>query len=89
MKRLKEHLEIDAFAYTAENIAAKQRSSVDLVKEITSGQYRIICVDPEHLREPEWITISNSTLFRQNIIFACAEEGHVINEWGLSFRPLF
>lgn len=90
MKQLKKDFDIDAFAYTPENLSAKRKSGVNIVKEITSCQYyQIICVDPEHLREWEWYLISSTSQFRQNLIFACAEEGHVINEWGISFRPLF
>ncbi|KAE9401679.1 hypothetical protein BT96DRAFT_937720 [Gymnopus androsaceus JB14] len=76
VKRLKEDLGINGFAYTSENLSLKRRAGIDIVKEITSCQYRIVCINPEHLCEREWYLISNSTLFRQNIIFACAEEGH-------------
>lgn len=89
VKRLKEDLGIAGFAYTSENLSAQRRAGIDFVRQITSCQFRIICVDPEHLREPEWILIANATLFRKNLIFACAEEGHIINQWGLSFRPQF
>ncbi|KAE9384328.1 hypothetical protein BT96DRAFT_968543 [Gymnopus androsaceus JB14] len=82
-------LGIEGFAYTHKNITAQQKISVNIVKEIISCCYSVICVDPEHLREREWYLIANSPSFRENVIFACAEEGHVINEWGLSFHPLF
>ena len=59
------------------------------MKEISSCRYSVICVNPKHLQEWEWYLITNSPSFRENVIFACAEEGHVINEWGLSFHPLF
>ncbi|KAE9393963.1 hypothetical protein BT96DRAFT_1049277 [Gymnopus androsaceus JB14] len=89
VKQLKKDFGIDAFTCTSENISAKHKSGANIVKEITSCQYRIICIDPEHLHEREWYLISNASLFRQNLIFACAEEGHVINEWDWIFllRP--
>ncbi|KAF9049421.1 hypothetical protein BDP27DRAFT_1243155, partial [Rhodocollybia butyracea] len=83
------YFNIDTFAYTSDNLSTKQRASIDILKEITSCQYQIVCVDSEHLRKHEWFLIANSTTFRQNLIFACAEEGHVINEWGLTFQPMF
>ncbi|KAF9046995.1 hypothetical protein BDP27DRAFT_1434454 [Rhodocollybia butyracea] len=80
VKQLKKDFNIDAFAYTSDNLSAKCIASVDIIKEITSCQYQIICVDPEHLREQEWFLIANSTTFGQNLIFACAKEGHVVNK---------
>lgn len=64
---------------------------MNIVKEISECQtYRITCVDPEHLRSKEWREIVNSPIFRKNIIFACAEEAHLIDEWGNpDFRPQF
>ncbi|THU86083.1 hypothetical protein K435DRAFT_684418, partial [Dendrothele bispora CBS 962.96] len=80
---------ITAFAYTCENIAEKAWAGLNVDKEIADCQYEIICVDPEHLRAPSWIKISDSPKFRKNVIFCCAEEAHVIDEWGLDFRPHF
>ncbi|EEB88771.1 hypothetical protein MPER_13216 [Moniliophthora perniciosa FA553] len=80
---------IKAFAFTAENIAEARRSGIKIIEDIILCKYQIVCVDPEHLREPDWYRIMNSTSFRSNIIFGCAEEAHLIDEWGLTFRPLF
>jgi superfamily II DNA helicase RecQ len=46
-------------------------------------------VDPEHLRDKEWREISEYPTFRANILFACVDEVHLINEWGLAFRLAF
>ncbi|KAK7446005.1 hypothetical protein VKT23_014628 [Stygiomarasmius scandens] len=89
VKELEGQFNIAAFAYTRENVAQKVREGEDIDKDIADCRYRIICVDPEHLREPSWIKISDSPKFRANVIFGCAEEAHVIDEWGLDFRPLF
>ncbi|KAE9392208.1 hypothetical protein BT96DRAFT_1000613 [Gymnopus androsaceus JB14] len=87
--KLMSNFEILAFAYTHDNVSAAWHTSIDLVKEITSCKYQLICMDPEHLQEQEWYLIANLSNFRQNIIFACTEEGHVIDEWGLGFHLLF
>ncbi|KAE9403798.1 hypothetical protein BT96DRAFT_1078834, partial [Gymnopus androsaceus JB14] len=89
VKQLQIQLGIKGFAYTHENLTVQQKSSVNIVKEISSCCYSVICVDPKHLQEQEWYLIANSPSFHDNVIFACTEEGHVINEWGLSFCPLF
>ncbi|EEB90233.1 hypothetical protein MPER_11582 [Moniliophthora perniciosa FA553] len=80
---------IKAFAFTAENIAEARRSGTKIVQDIIQSKYQVVCVDPEHLREPDWYRIMNSTSFRSNVIFGCAEEAHLIDEWGSTFRPLF
>ncbi|THU94637.1 hypothetical protein K435DRAFT_899542, partial [Dendrothele bispora CBS 962.96] len=89
VKELEYQFGIAAFAYTRENVAEKIRNRVDIDKEIADCRYRIVCVDPEHLRKLSWIKISDSPTFRSNLIFGCAEEAHVIDEWGMNFRPLF
>ncbi|THV04164.1 hypothetical protein K435DRAFT_817015 [Dendrothele bispora CBS 962.96] len=78
-----------SYAYTRENIAQARCNELDINHSISECQYQIICVDPEHLREPEWSVFADSEPFHSNCIFACAEEGHIINEWGQDFRPLF
>ena len=52
-------------------------------------RWQVICVDPEHLRDKEWREITKSPTFRSNILFACVDEVHLINKWGLSFHPAF
>jgi hypothetical protein len=49
----------------------------------------VICVDPEHLHDREWKEITEHPIFRANILFACVDEVHLINEWGLAFRLAF
>ena len=46
-------------------------------------------MDPEHLRDKEWREITESPIFRSNILFGCIDEVHLINVWGLSFRTAF
>ncbi|KAE9386074.1 hypothetical protein BT96DRAFT_1006436 [Gymnopus androsaceus JB14] len=90
VKQLAKDFNITGFAYTAENPTKKKRKAgINIINEITSCQFQVVCVDPEHLREWEWYLIAASPFFHQNVIFACAEEGHIIDEWGLDFRPLF
>ncbi|THV01139.1 P-loop containing nucleoside triphosphate hydrolase protein [Dendrothele bispora CBS 962.96] len=80
---------ISGFAYTEENISQIRKEHRDIVQELIDCKYQIVCVDPEHLRNPEWMRITDSQPFRSNVIFGCVEEAHVIDEWGLNFRPLF
>ncbi|THU95226.1 P-loop containing nucleoside triphosphate hydrolase protein [Dendrothele bispora CBS 962.96] len=89
VKELQDQFGILAFAYTHENISTARREGRDINKEIADCCYRIICVDPEHLREPEWIRISDSPKFCSNVVFGCAEEAHIIDEWGSTFRDMF
>ncbi|KAJ7774508.1 hypothetical protein DFH07DRAFT_732431, partial [Mycena maculata] len=49
----------------------------------------IICIDPEHLTDKQWERITDSPLFRENIVFASCDEVHLIDEWGREFRPAF
>ncbi|KAL0564999.1 hypothetical protein V5O48_017033, partial [Marasmius crinis-equi] len=84
-----EQFHIKAFAYTHENVSDVKRAGRKVVEEITECSFQVICVDPEHLCDPEWWKILNSSKFRSNVVFACAEECHLVNEWGLTFRPAF
>ncbi|THU94262.1 hypothetical protein K435DRAFT_602118, partial [Dendrothele bispora CBS 962.96] len=86
---LQEQFGISAFAYTHENISQMIRQKRNIVTEISECKFQIVCVDPEHLRQREWITITDSQTYRSNVIFGCTGEAHVIEEWGLDFRPLF
>ncbi|KAE9395063.1 hypothetical protein BT96DRAFT_795464, partial [Gymnopus androsaceus JB14] len=75
-------LGISAFAYTHENITRANKEGIDLVAKISNCSYSIVCVDPEHLKKSPWVCIAQSPVFRSNILFACAEEAHLIEEWG-------
>ena len=67
-----------------------QNAGVNLAKEIMDCEmYRVIFVDPEHFKSKEWRRIAGSERFRRNLIFACAEEAHLIDQWGASFRKDF
>jgi superfamily II DNA helicase RecQ len=83
-------LSISAFAYTHDNLTNANKQDIDIVQEISQCKYRIICVDPEHLKTEEWRRIAANPFFRSNLVFACAEEAHLIDEWGNpDFRPDF
>ncbi|THU96621.1 hypothetical protein K435DRAFT_594534, partial [Dendrothele bispora CBS 962.96] len=86
-----EKLGITGFAYTHENVTQAHKKKIDIVQVISSCEtYRLVCVDPEHLRADEWSHIASSTPFRTNLIFSCTEEAHLIPEWGNpEFRPDF
>jgi superfamily II DNA helicase RecQ len=63
---------------------------VKLADEIkTCDKWQVICVDPEHLKTKEWREISEYSIFRQRIIYAAADEVHLINLWGIDFRRDF
>ncbi|KAJ7210266.1 P-loop containing nucleoside triphosphate hydrolase protein, partial [Mycena haematopus] len=82
-------LGISAFAYCRESLADARRNGVKLTEEIIAGKWQVICVDPEHLRDPEWRTISESPEFRARLLYFSVDEAHLINEWGAEFRPDF
>ncbi|KAJ7097721.1 P-loop containing nucleoside triphosphate hydrolase protein, partial [Mycena epipterygia] len=83
-------LGIPAFAYCHESVTAARKAGRDLVLEIRECKtWNVICVDPEHLRNKAWREITACDIFRVNIVYGCIDEAHLINEWGLSFRPDF
>lgn len=51
--------------------------------------YQVICMDLEYILSSEWIKIANSNIFRDNLVYACIEEMHLLDEWGSSFCPAF
>ncbi|KAJ7772883.1 P-loop containing nucleoside triphosphate hydrolase protein [Mycena maculata] len=52
-------------------------------------KWKVVCVDPEHLRVKAWREITASETFRANITYGCSDEAHLIKEWGAGFRPQF
>ncbi|KAJ7790313.1 hypothetical protein B0H14DRAFT_2626148 [Mycena olivaceomarginata] len=82
-------LRIPALACTSETLTEARKSGRNLTAEIVDCCWSIVCVDPEHLTDKQWEHITNSQLFRDNIAFACVDEGHLIPEWGGEFRPAF
>ncbi|KAK0459756.1 uncharacterized protein EV420DRAFT_1333207, partial [Desarmillaria tabescens] len=81
---------INGLAYTHETLTETRKAGRSIAEEISScAIWQVICVDPEHLRGLEWRRISASDTFRDNIIYACAGECHLILQWGRSFRPCF
>jgi superfamily II DNA helicase RecQ len=83
-------LNISALSYCHETLSKARKVGVRLAREIMECvMWQVICVDPEPLRDKEWREITKSPTFRSNVLFACVDEVHLINEWGLSFRPAF
>jgi superfamily II DNA helicase RecQ len=76
---------ISALAYDRENIIHASSQRRNLVHEVSSCQFRMVCVDPEHLKSPSWFKIFDAPMFQLNLIFVCVEEAHVVREW-LTFR---
>ena len=73
-----------------ETLTNARKAGLQLAKEIKECiRWQVVCVDPEHLRDKEWREITESPTFRTNVLFACVDEAHLINTWGLSFRPTF
>ncbi|KAJ7877262.1 hypothetical protein B0H14DRAFT_3436214 [Mycena olivaceomarginata] len=64
-------LNISAFAYSQESLADTRRREVRLADEIKScDKWQVVCVDPEHLKTKVWREVSESPIFRANIIYA-------------------
>ncbi|KAJ7108583.1 P-loop containing nucleoside triphosphate hydrolase protein [Mycena epipterygia] len=69
-------LRIPALACTSETLTEARKSGRDLVAEIAECRW-------------SWERITDSPVFRENIVFACVDEAHLIDEWGAEFRPAF
>jgi superfamily II DNA helicase RecQ len=82
-------LRVPALACTSETITEARKSGRDLTAEIAECRWSIICIDPEHLTDKQWEHITDSPVFRENVVFACVDEVHLIDEWGAEFRPAF
>ncbi|KAK7015807.1 ATP-dependent DNA helicase RecQ [Favolaschia claudopus] len=82
-------LHVPALACTSEVLTEARCSGRNLTAEIAECRWSIVCVDPEHLTDKQWEYITDSQAFRENIAFACVDEGHLIDEWGAEFRPVF
>ncbi|KAF8146061.1 P-loop containing nucleoside triphosphate hydrolase protein, partial [Mycena galopus ATCC 62051] len=53
----------------------------NLINDVSSCSFRVVCVDPEHLKSPSWFKIFDAPMFQQNLLFVCIEEAHVVREW--------
>ncbi|KAJ6557447.1 P-loop containing nucleoside triphosphate hydrolase protein, partial [Mycena capillaripes] len=82
-------LRVPALACTRETLTEARKSGRDLTAEVAECCWSIVCIDPEHLTDKQWERITDSKTFRENIAFACVDEGHLIDEWGTEFRPAF
>ncbi|KAJ6478356.1 P-loop containing nucleoside triphosphate hydrolase protein [Mycena sanguinolenta] len=82
-------LRVPALAYTSETVTEARKIGRNLTAEIAECHWAIICVDPEHLIDKQWEHISDSPVFRENVMFAGVDEVHLIDEWGADFCPAF
>ncbi|KAF8884728.1 P-loop containing nucleoside triphosphate hydrolase protein [Gymnopilus junonius] len=83
-------LNVSAFSYCKQTLTVARKTGIHLATEIKDcTKWQVICVDPEHLHDNEWREVTGSPIFQANILFACVNEAHLINEWGVSFRPAF
>ncbi|KAJ8089134.1 hypothetical protein PM082_014382 [Marasmius tenuissimus] len=81
---------LESYAFTHKNLTKARRTHQDIIKEIAMcKEYCVIFVDPEHLKTKEWRTLAADKTFSKNLVYACAEEAHLINEWGAAFRKDF
>ncbi|KAF7345886.1 P-loop containing nucleoside triphosphate hydrolase protein [Mycena venus] len=72
---------LSALAYNRETIVRAACERRDLVQEVTSCCFHVVCVDPEHLISASWYKILDSREFQHNLIFVAVEEVHLIREW--------
>jgi hypothetical protein len=83
-------LNVSGFSYCSETLTEARKTGLCLAREIKECvRWQVVCVDPEHLRDKEWREITEGPIFRSNVLFACVDEAHLINSWGLSFRSAF
>ncbi|KAJ7113607.1 P-loop containing nucleoside triphosphate hydrolase protein, partial [Mycena epipterygia] len=82
-------LRVPAFACTSDNLAEARKAGRNIASEIAACCWPIVVIDPEHLTDKDWERITDSQLFRDNIVFVCVDEVHLIDEWGAEFRPAF
>ncbi|KAJ7282337.1 hypothetical protein C8J57DRAFT_1433093 [Mycena rebaudengoi] len=77
-------------AANIETVTAARKAGRNLVREIKECKtWNVLCVDPEHLRDKAWREISTSDTFRENLVYGCVDEAHLINQWESDFRVLF
>ncbi|KAK7016659.1 P-loop containing nucleoside triphosphate hydrolase protein [Favolaschia claudopus] len=80
---------VNALACTSESLTEARKTGRHLGGEISGCKWPIMCIDPEHLMDKQWEAITDSRLFRENFSFVCIDEAHLIDEWGVEFRPAY
>ncbi|KAJ7828857.1 hypothetical protein B0H14DRAFT_2594438 [Mycena olivaceomarginata] len=73
---------VSGFAYCRESLADARRNGINLTDEIKACRWQVICVDPEHLHDKEWRSISEWPAFGARLLFSAVDEAHLIDEWG-------
>ncbi|KAF5381943.1 hypothetical protein D9615_004202 [Tricholomella constricta] len=71
-------LGIRAIAYCSEVLTEARKTGRQIWKEIAAGEWPLVCVDPEHLTAKDWEHITNTDLWRANILFLCVDEIHLV-----------
>ncbi|KZP20923.1 hypothetical protein FIBSPDRAFT_1044497 [Athelia psychrophila] len=80
-------LGVSALAYCQETVTEARKAGHKLTHEIKECKmWSVICIDPEHLKDPDWREITDYPVFRSNIVYGCVDEAHLIKEWGRAFR---
>ncbi|KZP07773.1 hypothetical protein FIBSPDRAFT_838915 [Athelia psychrophila] len=83
-------LGVSALAYCKETVTEARKAGRKLAHEIKECKtWSVVCIDPEHLKDPDWREITDYPVFRSNIIYGCVDEAHLIKEWGRTFRFSF
>jgi len=83
------NLGVQGFSYTSDTVTEARKQGRKIQIEIAECEWPIVCVDPEHLTGKEWKFIVDTAAFRENLVLACIDEVHLIDEWGEEFRPSF
>ncbi|KAJ7190107.1 P-loop containing nucleoside triphosphate hydrolase protein, partial [Mycena pura] len=80
---------LEAIAYDRETIRRAFAERRNLTAEISACEkYKLVCIDPEHLRLPGWREILDTPTFQQNVIQNTIDEAHLVRDWR-SFRSAY
>ncbi|KAJ7620387.1 hypothetical protein FB45DRAFT_1062665 [Roridomyces roridus] len=82
-----EKLDVPALSYCHETVTEARRNLVQQIAECKT--WNVVFVDPEHFRDKSWRQISASPTYRTKILYSCTDEAHLMDDWGISFRPGF
>ncbi|KAK1235388.1 hypothetical protein PQX77_001395 [Marasmius sp. AFHP31] len=81
---------LKGISYCHDVISEYRMKNVDLTRLICEcKEWQLLCVDPEHLNSSEWRKIIHHSTFQRHLILFAVDEAHLVNSWGLGFRPAF